>query len=295
VWFTAIQPKLEKRTPWSTTQRDHALDLLRDTIRTAPPDSIVVTPETFLPEPPPATPEGRWAELLDQVEQQRVHLLLGVPHHARDGNVLHLMNTVMHLAPGRQALYAKERSVPGGEYLPWPRLLGSLYRHVFTQVTQGQTPAPPELTAALFAANTELGMSICHEQSFALTMAERAQRAAVLVNVSDDSWIDSDAYRAQMLGTARLRAMELGKPLLRVSHGARSVLIDPRGRVEAGAAGLEPQVLSLKVTPRDGNTPYQRAASAIAAAPIVTWFGVMFLACRSGVPPARGALRGRAT
>jgi apolipoprotein N-acyltransferase len=171
--------------------------------------------------------------------------------------------------------------VPGGEYLPWPWLLQPFYDRVFSHVTQGQTPAPRELTAALFAAGTELGLSICHEQSFALTMAERAQHAAVLVNVSDDSWIDSDAYRTQMLGIARLRAMEFGKPLLRVTRGARSVLIDPTGDVVAAAAGVGEELLSVKVTPHDGNTPYQRHAHVIAAAPVIAWVALLGLVMRT--------------
>ena len=108
-----------------------------------------------------------------------------------------------------------------------------VYTHAFNGRVRSQTSAPPELVQPLYVAGVAVGMSICYEQAFAYTMAERAAGSGWLVNVSDDAWICTAYYRNQMLATARLRAMEVAKPLLRVTSGGRSVLIDATGRVTA--------------------------------------------------------------
>jgi len=176
----------------------------------------------------------------------------------------------VQLSPERQSLYAKERLVPGGEYLPWAQTLGPVYARLFERVREGQRSGPPELTAPLFVAGTTVGVSICHELAFALTQAERAEGAGWLANVADDAWIDSALYRRQMLGLARLRALEAGKPLLRVSQGGPTVLVGLDGRVQAQAATQEAaERLAVTLTPRDGATPYQRHAHALAIAPLL--------------------------
>jgi apolipoprotein N-acyltransferase len=275
-FFVAVQPDFDKSARWTLQRRDESIAMIENAMRIAPRGAVVVTPETFLGESPPAEPQGRWAELLQQVRERDVHLLVGMPHHARDDDGMHLMNAVVQLAPQRQSLYAKERLVPGGEYLPFPHTFGFAYRRMFDHVTEGQMSAPPALTGPLYAAGVAIGVSICHEQAFALTMAERARDATVLANVSEDSWIPVAAYRLQMLSTARLRAMEFAKPLLRVTNGGRSVLIDAHGGLVAAATDGSRQLVPVRVVPREGRTPYQRAAPFIAFVPVLAWLLALF-------------------
>jgi apolipoprotein N-acyltransferase len=199
-----------------------------------------------------------------------VHLLVGMPHLVRDEEGLHLANAVVQISPERQSLYAKERLVPGGEYLPWADLLGPVYARLFERVREGQRSGPPELTAPMFVAGTTVGVSICHELAFALTQAARAEGAGWLVSVADDAWIDSALYRQQMLELARLRALEAGKALLRVSQGGPTLLVGPDGRVLARTASdNQAESLAVTVAPRDGAAPYQRRATVLAIAPLL--------------------------
>lgn len=265
-----IQPPLQRGERWTVQARDQALARLHRTMAAAPPGAVIVTSETYFPEPPPSAPGGAWGDLLRRAARTQVHLLLGMPHVLRDFDGLHLMNAVVQISPERQSLYAKERLVPGGEYLPWSDLLGPVYAEMFDNVRTGQRGAPAELTQPLFVAGQLVGASICHELAFSLTMAARARDVGWLANLADDAWIDSELYRRQMSTVARLRAMEAGKPLVRASHGGHSILVGPDGRLlgRSDLAAGEPWPVSLQ--PHDGQTPYHHAT---------WWWAGLPLAC----------------
>jgi apolipoprotein N-acyltransferase len=200
----------------------------------------------------------------------------------RDAARVHPMNAVVHLAPQRQSVYAKERPVPGGEYLPWPQAFGPLYRQVFDEHAGRPVPAPPELTGPLFASGVSIGVSICHEQSLALLMARRARESDVLFNLSHDAWIDSAAYRQQMLSIARVRALESGKALLRATRGGHTVLVDAAGTVVPGRPADAPDLLGFELPVMQGHTPYSVAAPWLAALPFV-----LYAAALAGLPRGR--------
>lgn len=276
----AIQPPAERGKRWTPSFRDEALRQLQAAIDAAPAGTLLVTAETFFPEPPPRSGgDNHWGDLLGRARQRGVHLLIGMPHLLRDGEGVQLANAVVQISPERQSLYAKERLVPGGEYLPWAATLGPVYARLFERVREGQRSGPPELTAPMFVAGTTVGVSICHELAFALTQAARAEGAGWLANVADDAWIDSALYRQQMLGLARLRALEAGKPLLRVSQGGPTVLVGPDGRVHARSATQDQaERLAISIAPRDDAAPYPGRAAAVAAVPLLLGALLLLLA-----------------
>jgi apolipoprotein N-acyltransferase len=284
----AVQPPAERGKRWTRSFRDEALRQLEAAIDEAPAGTLLVTAETFFPEPPPRSgDDNHWGDLLRRARQRGVHLLIGMPHLVRDEDGVQLANAVVQVSPERQSLYAKERLVPGGEYLPWTATLGPVYARLFERVREGQRSGPPELTAPMFVAGSTVGVSICHELAFALTQAARAEGAGWLANVADDAWIDSALYRRQMLGQARLRALEAGKPLLRVSQGGPTVLVGPDGLVQARSTTQDQaERLAVGIAPRDDAAPYQRRAAAVAAAPLMVGALLALLAWWPRAAPA---------
>jgi|GEM_PF-2426238 len=292
----AVQTGAARGVEWTLARRDEALDRVEAVIEVAAPGTVIATPEGFIGEVPPDVPEGRFGELLQHAAANGVHVLLGMPTLVRGADGPQLMNSVVQLSPGRRAVYAKERLVPGAEFLPWPSVFEFVYRSAFSGRFRSQTPASPEMVRPMFLGSTEVGMSICYEQAFAYTMLERAHGAGLIANLSDDDWIDASAYRQQMRATARLRALEVAKPVLRVASGSRSMLVDHLGRVLQTAHGTGRELVRFAVSPREGETPYAKAWRVIAFGPILLWIlavlGFGFLP-----RPARltGALLGKTT
>lgn len=268
---TLVQDATDKRVVWGKAERDLAEDRLLEAIRSTPDGGMVVTPEGHFAEPLPSRPEWFWETLRGEAKARGVHVLVGMPQRALDHGKRLVLNAILQFAPDRFAIYAKERLVPGGESLPMASVFSALYDGAFQGRVDGprvgESAAPRALTRPLFAAGAFVGASICHELSFTTTMAERARGSAWLLNAADDAWIPSATYRSQMAVIARTRALELAKPLLRVTDGGTSILVGPDGRIEQSAPGTTAALLHWQVQPRVGATPYERHANALTLAP----------------------------
>lgn len=267
--LVVLQPRIIGRGKWNESVRDKALASLFGVIEQSAPGSLVITPESYLYEPPPSQPVGLWGDLLSKVEQAQVHVLLGMPFLWRGSESVQRLNAAVHLAPGRQAVYAKERLVPGAEYMPLQDWLGPLYRRLLDHEGRSEEPGPAELRAPLYVQGTDVGTSICYELGFPLTMAQRARNAGLLVNLSLDGWIPSSVFRHQMLAIARARALESSRSLLRATDNGGSLLIDHLGRIQAPTRIQGDVVVFDQVRARQGRTLYNTLSGWMALVPLL--------------------------
>lgn len=280
----AVQAPRDAR-PWDLAQRDAALAQLHDALRTAPTPAVLVSSETFLREPAPAPQQAqeRWRELLEAVQQQPATLLLGLPLRLRSEDGIGLGNGALLLSPGAYlgtgTAYAKQRLAPVGETLPvWVQQL--LSRWFVLKERGGILAAPPHMAEPLWAAGTVLGVSICHELAFSSALRASAAQSTWLVNLADDSWLPSPSYRLQVQRLARLRALEWGKPLLRVSQDQASLLVSAGGEVLAQAPHGGRLNWAVAVQPHSGSTPYARlgAGATFAGAALAAGLLALFTA-----------------
>lgn len=265
---TAMQNSRDKRAPWTVQARSAEMEKLVQAIAATPRGGVVMAPETYFDDAVPLGGAPDWDTLPEHAAQFGVHAIVGIPLLGRDRGGKEMMNAVVHVAPQRQAIYAKERLVPGAEYIPWPALIQPLLSRIFDMRLKSQLSAPAELTQALYVDGHLIGVGICHELSFPVTMAERARDANMLVSVSEDNWIPSAAYRAVMWRVAQLRGAEAAKPLVRASNGMAAMWVDASGRMLPATAHPTELSASAEVLPRDGATPYHLTAWLQALAPL---------------------------
>jgi apolipoprotein N-acyltransferase len=171
--------------------------------------------------------------------------------------------------------YDKRHLVPFGEYLPFGDFFDSFgvtqFIHFPGGFDAGVGPAIlhiPGLPDAL--------PLICYEAIFPQeigSLFRPADRAAFMLNVTDDAWFGVTPGPHQHFAQARLRAIEQGLPLVRAANTGVSAVVDGLGRVIAQLPlGVEGVLDAALPTPRPP-TFFSRFG---ALAPLAIW--LIFLA-----------------
>ncbi|CCQ75712.1 apolipoprotein N-acyltransferase [Magnetospira sp. QH-2] len=140
-------------------------------------------------------------------------------------NSLHVLNGDGQFV----ADYDKFHLVPFGEYNPLDWVPG------VTKLTKGRTdyspgPGPRTLKVDGLPPFSPL---ICYEVIFPGNVADPEDRPQWLLNVTNDAWFGMSAGPYQHFAAARLRAVEEGLPLVRISNSGISGVVEPFGRVLA--------------------------------------------------------------
>lgn len=174
----------------------------------------------------------------------------------------------------RRERYDKQRLVPFGEYLPLAAVLEKTGITQFVQMPGGFTPGngPRALHVPGLPAAEPL---ICYEAIFPSEIGDvfsHAERPGWLLNVTDDAWFGVTPGPYQHYAQARLRAIELGLPLVRVANSGISAVVDGFGR-ETVASPLGAEAVLDAGLPEALPATWQSRFGSLSAAAI----GVAFL------------------
>ena len=142
--------------------------------------------------------------------------------------------------------YDKIRLMPFGEYVPLPQWLpgASLITGIVGDFTPGTN-----YTLMPFGEG-RAGVFICIESAYpwiARTMANEG--ADVLINISNDGYLGPTAVMRQHLANAVFRAVENGRPVLRVTNTGLSAYIGADGVIQQQTGGFRADVRNWSVNP----------------------------------------------
>jgi apolipoprotein N-acyltransferase len=162
------------------------------------------------------------------------------------------------------AQYDKIRLLPFGEYVPLPRWLpgAGLIGAIVGDFTPGTN------YRLMPVGNVHAGVFICIESAYP-SIARRftGEGADVLINISNDGYLGPTAVMRQHLANAIFRAVENGRPLLRVTNTGITAFITPAGEVRDATQGFRPEVRTWAIA-RATNSPtfYAKHGDIFAAA-----------------------------
>ncbi len=141
-------------------------------------------------------------------------------------------NSLAVIGPGGSVdgVYDKRRLVPFGEYIPFASLLGAAgLEGLASRRYGGFTPGGAERFIELGRAGRLLAL-ICYESIFPRDV-RRAVRGDGMLQVTNDGWFGTVSGPQQHFAQARMRAVELGLPLIRAANTGISAFVDGKGRI----------------------------------------------------------------
>lgn len=265
------------------------LDLYGRMITAAPAD-LIATPETALPLLSSQLPDGYLEKLAGFAVATQSHLALGLP--VSDGPRAYA-NSVVGLSPYPVASsyrYDKHHLVPFGEFIPLgARWFVNMMSIPLGDFTRGDVIQPP------FRVRDQWVMpNVCYEDLFGEEIAAQLRagargeipQATLLLNVSNIAWFGDSIAVPQHLQVSQMRALELGRPMLRATNTGATAIIRPDGSVQAQLAPFQQEVLGAEVQGYSGLTPYSRFGNTPAVLLALT---LMLAACMSGAMSGRNA------
>ena len=233
----------------------------------APGEMLVVWPETTLPRSmDPRRPERVPFQLRNLIEtHENVALLLGAQgrpvddDHANNGCLL-VQKSISDTGMDYDWLYSKVRLVPYGEIVPLREVARFLdYPWGNYDISEGRS------NDLVHWRGHGLGLMVCFDNVFPFLARHSAnQGAGHLILVTNNSWYDLASGIRQHCDMDILRAVELRRPLARVSTNGYSHIISPEGRVAEETAVYSDGLITAEVFPGRGQSLYMLAGDIFA-------------------------------
>jgi apolipoprotein N-acyltransferase len=111
----------------------------------------------------------------------------------------------------------------------------------------------------LQAQGYQIAAVICYEIAFPeLVRANMTAQTDFLLTVSNDAWFGRSIGPHQHMEIAQMRAIELGRPLIRVTNNGITAIVDTKGNITARLPQFEQGVLRSKVPLVSGQTYFYR-------------------------------------
>jgi apolipoprotein N-acyltransferase len=254
---------------------NHALRDYREALLSSSSD-LTVTPETAIPLIKQQVPERYWEQLEAHFGKGKQAALIGLPLAMRSeqGQLLYSNSAIALMAQPSPAAtasyqYDKHHLVPFGEFVPplfqWFVRMMNIPLGDFTR---GDVVQPSfEFKGERIAPN------ICYEDLFgeelARSFADPTRAPTLMVNLSNIAWFGDTVAIDQHLNISRMRALEMGRPMLRATNTGATAIINAQGQVTHRLPSAVQGVLTAEVYGVHGPvTPYAQWVSVLGLWPL---------------------------
>ncbi|MEM9385118.1 MAG: apolipoprotein N-acyltransferase [Pseudomonadota bacterium] len=197
-----------------------------------------------------------FADLFNTARRQNTGLLIGAIQAKGPRDDRRYYNSVFGVNRLGVTEYHKRHLVPFGEYFPVPHFVRRWMRSL--NLPYSDFESGPAGQAPLQVAGQRVGVSICYEDVFGNELRAMLPAASFLANVSNDAWFGGSVAPYQHLQIARMRAIEVARPMVRSTNSGISAYIEHDGALREVTGLFDAVVLRGQVQPREGLTPYVR-------------------------------------
>jgi apolipoprotein N-acyltransferase len=252
IQVSLVQGNIAQDLKWSADQIQPTLDKYARLTQAHWDSKIVIWPESAIPVPLHIA-QNYVEAMAEQALKNHSTWIFGIPVRSdtQDG----YYNAVFALGEGK-GFYTKHRLVPFGEYIPLHQFLGKLLQ--FMDIPMSDFVAGKEKPQPLQVEGIHIDTFICYEIAYPEQVLSYNGDTNLLLTVSNDAWFGESIAQAQHFEIAQMRALEMGRPVLFVSNNGITGIITPQGKVQKTAPPYTETVLTDKVQPTQGKTPWQK-------------------------------------
>jgi apolipoprotein N-acyltransferase len=254
---------------WLPAQFRPTLELYRAAAFDDGDHELMVWPEVAIPAAMDQV-DGYLQALQSALRVRKQTLVLGILE--RNSQESRIYNSVLMLDGRTRQIYRKRHLVPFGEVFPVPDFVRDWMRLMslpHSDINAGAAEQPLLVTAG----GQRLVVAVCYEDAYGAEQLYALPEASILINVSNDAWFGDSIAPHQHLEIARMRALEVGRSVVRATNNGVSAFIGPQGELLQSGPQFEFVSMTRDVVPMGGLTPYARwgnwpvvlAASAILA------------------------------
>ncbi len=271
VSMTIVQGGVSQDRKWLPEQFRPTLAMYRKSLADNPHSEIILWPEVAIPSLLHYV-EDYVNTLQSDLRANRQTLLFGILEQDQETQAIH--NSVVLLDGSDRQVYRKRHLVPFGEFFPvpdfvreWMRLMSLPYSDIIAGEAEQDLLRTP--------GGQRLSVAICYEDAYGAEQLYALPEASMLINVSNDAWFGDSIAPYQHLEIARMRAIEVGRPVVRATNTGVSTFISANGDLRGTLEQFTEDSASAEVMPRRGLTPYARFGNV----PCVTLALLVIAAC----------------
>ncbi len=249
-----------------------SIELYKEMTRKARKSDLIVWPETALFDSFDRHMQSVITPLQESLKGTKRAILMG-GFYVNDKQGVE--NSVLAITADNRSIYSKRHLVPFGEYTPllkYLRWLNNWIQLPYDNVEKGVNDGVLKIN------DTIVQMTICYEDAFGSEMITALPEADYLINVTHDGWFTGSFEPYQHMQIARMRSLEMGRYMVRSTTNGPAGIIDEKGKVLATAPIYSQSIITHKVQPMKGTTPYVRWGNwlIVILMSMILLFGVLF-------------------
>lgn len=249
-----VQPNIPQELRWAPDFQETIRERLRTLSEPLWGNDWIIWSEAAIPAPYAYASEFI-AETQALAEQSNSTVISGVLYEKPQDDIKgqQYFNSVISIG-NSNGIYHKQRLVPFGEYVPLESLLRGLiefFNLPFSVIVSGDANQQPLHIGQYFLAN-----AICYEIAYPALVAQQAIDSHVLLTISNDAWFGDSIGPLQHFQMARMRAVEIGRYVIRGTNNGVSAIIDDKGKVQQRSKQFVMAHLQGHVIPMNGKTPF---------------------------------------
>ena len=247
-----IQGNIPQEKKWDPLERNNIIDTYLQLTETEWEQDIILWPEAAYP-----IFHNEAQEIIARIDikgrSTKTAIISGVPSWEQEGESYFYYNSIFVTGAG-EGMYHKQKLVPFGEFIPFESLIrGTLpfFDLPLSSFSRGKHNQP-----ILTAKGYSLAPFICYEVLYPELVRRLGKDADFLLTVSNDAWFGTSWGPDQHFEMVRMRALELGKYMLRGTNTGITAIIDHKGNTVKLLPKFVEGVLRGQILRSSGNTPY---------------------------------------